>query len=217
MTIQLSDNYPKLVKDLFLFDKQQQSHTGNLTPAEVLQQVAHMQVELPFEYDVVELLKEAQRLPMDSSKVKRCYVYGPVGDNDPRCDLIDSTAKDYEYKIDITSFPNIKKFIEDANHIGQLTYITFKQMAPQGYIMPHQDSECNPYKIYLPLEWPQGCYFKIYKKGVIPFEVGKPFFVNTGEHIHSVVNDSNENRMIFSFYVDWNTKGWQKVLKDSHD
>ena len=79
MTIQLSDNYPKLVKDLFLFDKQQQSHTGNLTPAEVLQQVAHMQVQLPFEYDVVELLKEAQMLPMDSSKVKRCYVYGPVG------------------------------------------------------------------------------------------------------------------------------------------
>ena len=110
----------------------------------------------------------------------------------------------------------IKDFIEQMCKIGQVTYISFKRMLPKRFINPHIDSKCNPFKIYIPLTWPKGNYFKIYKKGLIPFEPYKPFLVNTGNNIHSVINDSNEDRYIFSFYADWGSDKWQQIIENSY-
>ena len=78
--------------------------------------------------------------------------------------------------------------------------------------MPHTDSECNPYKIYVPLSWPEGSLFKMFGQGNIDFTDLKPNLINTSDVIHSVVNDSDEYRIIFSFYADWSYEGWQKVI-----
>ena len=158
------------------------------------------------------LLKEAETLPYDNRKVRRCYVYGPEGREDPGCDLMTDHNNKFKEQIDLSSYPHIKNFIDEANKIGPITYMTFKKMAPRGYIMPHTDSECNPYKIYVPLSWPEGSCFKVFKQGKVNFTDLKPNIIATTDHMHSVVNDSDEYRIIFSFYVDWSAYGWAEML-----
>jgi len=200
MTTLNTDYYPKIIRDFFLYDNSASDGT------------AHRSVTLPFTYNTEQLLAEAEQLPYDDRLVNRCYVWGPEGKQDPGCDIITSTDKNYTAQIDLTSYPNIKSFIDDANTLGPITYLTFKRMKPRGYIMPHTDSECNPYKIYVPLSWPEGSLFKMFGQGNIDFTDLKPNLINTSDVIHSVVNDSDEYRIIFSFYADWSYEGWQKVI-----
>ena len=200
MTTLNTDSYPKIIRDFFLYDNSASDGT------------AHRPITLPFAYNTGQLLAEAEQLPYDDRAVNRCYVWGPEGKQDPGCDLITSTDKNYTAQIDLTPYPTIKKFIDDANKLGPITYLTFKRMKPRGYIMPHVDSECNPYKVYVPLSWPEGSLFKMFGQGNIDFTDLKPNLINTSDVIHSVVNDSDEHRIIFSFYADWSYEGWQKVI-----
>ena len=200
MTTLNTDSYPKIIRDFFRYDNSVSDGT------------AHRPITLPFAYDIGQLLAEAEQLPYDDRAVNRCYVWGPEGKQDPGCDLITSTDKNYTAQIDLTPYPTIKKFIDDANKLGPITYLTFKRMKPRGYIMPHVDSECNPYKVYVPLSWPEGSLFKMFGQGNIDFTDLKPNLINTSDVIHSVVNDSDEHRIIFSFYADWSYEGWQKVI-----
>ena len=200
MTTLNTDYYPKIIRDFFLYDNSASDGT------------AHRPITLPFAYNTNQLLAEAEQLPYDDRTVNRCYVWGPEGKQDPGCDIITSTDKNYTAQIDLTPYPTIKKFIDNANTLGPITYLTFKRMKPRGYIMPHVDSECNPYKIYVPLSWPKGSLFKMFGQGNIDFTDLKPNLINTSDVIHSVVNDSDEHRIIFSFYADWSYERWQKVI-----
>jgi len=218
MTMQLSENYPKLIRDLFLYDVGEQYYPNKeLTCEQIFDQISYMPIDLgKIDYEC--LAHEAKELPYKQSATDadRCYIYGPVGSDDPRCERIDSNYKEFEYKIKMDTCPAIKTFIEQVSEIGQVTYISFKRMLPKHFINPHIDSKCNPFKVYIPLTWPKGNYFKMYKKGCIPFQPGEPFLVNTGNNIHSVINDSDEVRYIFSFYADWGTTGWQRITKESY-
>ena len=219
MTIQLSENYPKLIRDLFLYDVGVQYYPSEeLTCDQIFEQIAYMPIDLGKSVDYKAMLDEATELPyiQSSTDADRCYMYGPTGTKDPRCERIDSNHKEFEYKINMDGSPTINTFIEQVSEIGQITYLSFKRMLPKHFINPHVDSICNPFKIYVPLTWPTGNYFKMYKKGFIPFEPLVPFLVNTGNHVHSVINDSNEDRYIFSFNADWGSDKLQKIIKNSY-
>lgn len=200
MTTQLSDNYPKIIRDFFLFDHSESDGS------------AHRPITLPFSYDIRRLLAEAERLSYDNRRVSRCYVYGPASGEDPGCDLLTTHDREYKTHVDLSQSPQIAKFISDC---PGLTYMTFKRMAPRGYIMPHIDSECNPYKVYVPLSWPEGSQFKVYNQGDVDFTDLKPNIISTSRHMHSVVNDSDQHRIIFSFYVDWSNPTWSEILQAS--
>ena len=193
--MQLSENYPKLIRDLFLYDVGEQYYPNKeLTCEQIFDQISYMPIDLgKIDYEC--LAHEAKELPYKQSATDadRCYIYGPVGSDDPRSERIDSNYKEFEYKIKMDTCPAIKTFIEQVSEIGQVTYISFKRMLPKHFINPHIDSKCNPFKVYIPLTWPKGNYFKMYKKGCIPFQPGEPFLVNTGNNIHSVINDSDED------------------------
>jgi hypothetical protein len=45
---------------------------------------------------------------------------------------------------------------------------------------------------------------------------GQPTWINVGEHPHSVVNDSSEDRYIISIYADWHTESWKKIVENSY-
>ena len=203
MTIQLSEHYPKIIRDFFRFDHSTSDGT------------AHAPITLPFEYKTSDLLEEAERLPYDDRTVNRCYVYGPTARPDPGCDLVTDHGREHSTQMDLSRFPSISRFIADCNSIGPVTYMTFKRMGPGGFIMPHADSECNPHKIYVPLSWPSGSVFKIYRQGEVDFTQLRPNLIATSGHMHSVINDSQESRIIFSFYVDWSSPGWSKILEES--
>lgn len=200
MTVLNTDYYPKIIQDFFLFDQSQSDGS------------AHTPIALPFQYDSNVLLEEANRLPYDDRTVARCYVWGPTGQEDPGCDLLSNHGTEYSAQIDLSNYPAIQSFISNCKNVGDITYMTFKKMKPRGFITPHVDSECNSLKVYVPLTWPAGSCFKIWKHGKVDFTSLQPNIINTGKHMHSVVNDSDEPRIIFSFYPDWSSDGWRQIL-----
>ena len=151
MTMQLSENYPKLIRDLFLYDVGEQYYPNKeLTCEQIFDQISYMPIDLgKIDYEC--LAHEAKELPYKQSATDadRCYIYGPVGSDDPRCERIDSNYKEFEYKIKMDTCPAIKTFIEQVSEIGQVTYISFKRMLPKHFITPHIDSKCNTYKVYI--------------------------------------------------------------------
>ena len=218
MTIQLSENYPKIIRDLFLYDRSTYSIGSYSSYQDLMASVLHMPVALPFEYDRLALLKEALTLPYTQkvNGVGKCVTVKKLDDDiDPAQDFMhDHDAFDPVVKF-IDHCPHIKKFIDDANQIGTVTYLSFKTLAPGGYILPHIDSLTSTV-IYVPLLWPKGNYFKVLDNGLIEFEDHQPKLINTHHAVHSVVNDSDTTRIIFSFNIDWQTEQAKKLVWDSY-
>ena len=79
MTIQLSENYPKLIRDLFLYDVGAQYYPSEeLTCDQIFEQIAYMPIDLGKSVDYKAMLDEAIELPyiQSSTGADRCYMYG---------------------------------------------------------------------------------------------------------------------------------------------
>ena len=200
MTIVLSEHYPKIIKDFYLYDES--ASDGS----------AHQPIDLPFEIDRSALLVDAKKLPWDMSHAIRRFEIVKREDDVAGTDRTLNNRQPVTAQIDFNEFKAIGKLINDLNSIGPVTYMSFKNMLPGEYLEPHMDSLYGPLSIYIPITWPSGCYFKVYKQGFVDFSDLKPNIVDTGGHVHSVINDSNEERYTFSFYCDWQSPGWNKIL-----
>lgn len=213
MTTVLSECYPKLIKDLFLYDLDSEVKIPkNINLSQFFTSVFHANLELPFNYDTAKLLEEAKQLPYNNAYIKRCYIYGPKNQKDNRVENIFDQTIDCDFKIDLHRFPHTKQFMENLLSIGPISRCNHKLMNPKTFIEPHIDSTNTPFKIFLPLNWPQKCYYRFYKKNNLDLKPGVPAFINTGHNIHCVVNDSEEDRYVISFNVDWSAKGWQDLI-----
>lgn len=209
MTIHLSEKYPKIIRDFYLCEHSTQ--TGD----------AFNIVDLPFGYDREQLLAEAATLPWKPVKrqgrvigTERVFMYGSADGNDTLgMTLTGNTGIGrYSRQMDMTHVPCLDRLITDLESVGELVFLTVQKMKPGAYLVPHMDSPAVPHKMYIPLNWPEGCYFKYHKQGFIPFGDLEPRIVNVGEHMHSVINDSDQDRIIISVYVDWDTGQWSDVF-----
>ena len=222
MTITLSDKYPKLIRDLFLYDTVDNPVPTNCTDYEslVCSNFGFLELQLPFQIETEKLLKEAQSLDWVHKSGKYVWLYGhdkPLEEKlDDGLGLEIDTDYKTEFKTDVEHIPAFHKFYQSLNELCPITDITLKKVKPGGWMDPHVDSFGNPIKMYVALSWPKGSYFKMYNKGFIPLDPGKAFWVNVGTHSHSVVNDSNEERIIISLYADWDTPAWRKVVEQSY-
>ena len=231
MTIMLSDKYPKLIRDLFLFDKSEQGQPKGITDYNdiLCSDTAHMPLRLPFDFSTEHLLAEAKHLNYHHKDGKYSWVYGRPGDIKDKYSTKLNTASQgafithkikqyYTYKEEYNQLIKMsffKTLIDSFNELVTVTDVIVKKLGPNDYIMPHTDSDINPWKIYIPLNWPKGNYFKIFRKGMVDMIPGQPYWINVGEHPHSVVNDSNEDRYIISLYADWHTEEWKQVVETS--
>ena len=222
MTIQLSDKYPKLIRDLFLYDTVDNPTPDNCSNYEslVCSNFGFLQLRFPFEIQTEQLLKEAQSINWVDKGGNYVWVYGQ--DKPLEEKLADGMGFDVDteytssFKLDVKSIPAFHKFYQDINELCPITDITLKKVKPGGYFEPHIDSFGNPIKMYEALSWPKGNYFKMYNKGFIPLDPGKAFWVNVGTHSHCVVNDSQEERIVISLYADWDTPAWRKIVELSY-
>lgn len=200
MTIHISENFPKLIRDFFLYDNSESDGT------------AHAPIDFPFDLDRSALLKDAQRLPWDTSyQINRCTIIHDKADDGGTVRTIPKGTQ-IEPAIDLSKYPAIDRLIKKLEEIGPVTYMSFKNMLPGEYLLPHIDSHHAPLIVYCPITWPEGNYFKIYKHGLVDFSDLKPNIVANGDQVHSVVNDSQQERITFSFYPDWQSPGWNKIL-----
>jgi hypothetical protein len=215
MTTALTECYPKLIKDLFLYDIDSELKLpADLSLSQFFLRVHHANLKLPFEYNTDKLLEEAKALPYRDSYIKRCYTYGPKNQEDTRVETVFDKKIDCEFKLDLGAYPHTAQLMKNLMAIGPITRCNHKLMLPKTFISPHIDSTNTPFKIYMPLNWPDQCYYRFYKKGNLDLKPGVPAFINTGHNVHCVVNDSDEERYVLSFNVDWSATGWQALIKN---
>ena len=222
MTIQLSDKYPKIIRDLFLYDTVDTPVPANTPNYEslVCSHFGFMEIMLPFKVQHEDLLEEALKLNWKDKDGTYIWVFGQNKPLEEK--LTTGMGFDYdteyksEFKLEPESIPHFTQFYNALNEICPITDLTLKRIKPGGYLTPHVDPFANPFKIYLALSWPKGSYFKMYKKGFIPLKPGRCFWVNVGDHSHAVVNDSKEDRIIISLYADWHTPAWRDLVEHSY-
>jgi hypothetical protein len=231
MTIMLSDKYPKLIRDFYLFDKSKQAQPTGITDYNdiLCSGIAHMPLQLPWQFNTENLLAEAKHLNYHHKDSKYSWVYGVPGTIKDKYATKLNTAsqgayithkikKYYTYKEEYNELIKMSLFKVMIDMLGELVTVTdviVKKLGPNDYIMPHTDVDVNPWKIYIPLNWPKGNHFKIFKQGTVDMVPGQPYWINVGEHAHSIVNDSNEDRYIVSIYADWHTEEWKQVVETS--
>jgi hypothetical protein len=108
--------------------------------------------------------------------------------------------------VDPEKFPCVLKLINSlpVNHIKR---VKLGILPPGASISPHTDrvdSElpgCGDYNLYFPLNWTDGNYFKFQNGGLITS--GEfAWLVNNSDHVHALVNHSNEYRHVLSIIID---------------
>ena len=201
MTTLISENFPKIIKDFYLYDESTSDGT------------AHQPIDLPFDIDRSALLLDAQRLPWDTSYAIRRFEIVKRSGEVAGTDRTLTNNHDVTAQIDFNEFKAIGKLMKDLNNIGPVTYLSFKNMLPGEYLEPHMDSLYGPLSVYIPITWPSGCHFKVYNQGLVDFTDLRPNIVDTGGSVHSVINDSDQERYTFSFYCDWQSPGWNSILR----
>jgi hypothetical protein len=115
-------------------------------------------------------------------------------------------------------FPQIKQLVDslDLDH----WYVFVGLLPPGGFIYPHLDyntnlasnSDYRSYQgctqLYIPLSWPEHNYIKFAGAGVLSLESGQAMVINNDNFVHSVVNNSNQNRIVLS------VRSHHKILND---
>jgi len=212
MTIHLSDKYPKIIRDLFRYD-------NNFGPSN-----SFKNLNFPFDYDLSKLYEEASSFDWigpgktkSLEKIDRILLYKSKSESNIIGIPIVQQKHDEKEEVcfNTESYPEWNNFLKNIKLLGGVLLITMSKMSPGGFIYPHKDSNFVAHKIYFPLNWPRGCYFKIYKNGLVDFSDLKPKIINSGEYIHSVINDSKEERIIVSIFVDWNVEPWKKIFEET--
>ena len=76
MKLHISEHYPKIIRDLFLYDHKEQILAECETYEDIMSGVMHFPVSYPFEYDRNQLLQEAMTLPFRQRQngVGKCTV-----------------------------------------------------------------------------------------------------------------------------------------------
>ena len=113
--------------------------------------------------------------------------------------------------IDTQKFPNIKKMMECIGMEKALN-IGFYSLNPGGYVDMHIDDKAYKREGYQYLKgcktfyWsltdPTDVLFKFGRCGILPLD--RPLFINPVGHVHSVVNQSQSERLVVSIVGKYN-------------
>ena len=105
-------------------------------------------------------------------------------------------------------FPAVNRLVESQglDH----WYVFVGVLPPGGFIYPHLDFDTakassqaySEYQgctqLYIPLSWPAGNLIKFAGAGVLSLDSGQAMVINNDNYVHSVVNDSDQNRIVLS-------------------
>jgi|TARA_R110002051_G_scaffold264863_1_gene324784 hypothetical protein len=97
---------------------------------------------------------------------------------------------------DISDFcPNTIRMLKNCFSYKKYFRIRIMRISPGGHIWPHIDGGFDHLgPINVALNNPEGCAFYMGGVGILPFKQGTAISLNIGSKMHSVVNNSNENR-----------------------
>lgn len=144
------------------------------------------------------------------SELKKCLPYSQTslsGVNGWNRYGLKSGCADLPF-VEIDDLPSafVQEFIKKIGY-KRIIEITIQTLAPNTAVPIHKDDhywrKCYPYtsgakKFYWNLSSTKDIYFKLGESGLLPLE--KPIFINTVEHVHAVVNQSEEERTVIHMY-----------------
>jgi hypothetical protein len=100
---------------------------------------------------------------------------------------------------DEKNFPSIYEFLQKNSHQYFGTIIS--KMGPGCWLLPHTHGSYAPdgtppaeeYLYNMSLNYPDGCKFAVYSRGIIPFRAGDIYKIDVTQY-HAVSNDSKSDR-----------------------
>ncbi len=114
-------------------------------------------------------------------------------------------------EMDWSKAPKMKELLMDKVGYKNILSISMQTLYPKSHLFMHRDDHYSRKKysvirgckkFYWPLkgDWSKN-HFKLGKAGVVPFK-NRPCLINTLEHTHTAVNDSDEPRSVLIVYGD---------------
>jgi hypothetical protein len=204
--------FPQMVRDFF-------EHNFSFTMADrdVLDplQIPYMSYDKPVDSELIELARQEIINNIDYV-MDHGLSYGQFQANKAEynfestnsCWRIIWLSKDKKPTDADPNFPAVNKLVEslDLDH----WYVFVGLLPPGGFIYPHLDYDTNlasieEYKhyqgctqLYLPLQWPEHNYIKFGGAGIVSLESGQAMVINNDSFVHSVVNASDQPRIVLS-------------------
>lgn len=225
MTIRLSQSFPKLLRDFFEHDTEI-NRRDNFSSYEELvdSDCGWFPIDLPFKVDLTRMLKEIKTLNHSQGLMSNLMLHGNdvynIRKSDPRLTQKETlTDLKQEWKVDLSSTPVLKKWCDQIGELLPLTKLDIKLMRPGGWFHIH----CDPFsdntglrKLYFPVNWPDGCYFKMYRRGVIPMKPGQAMLLDVHHHLHTAVHTGTEDRYIINLSSNnWDNEKWKSVVESN--
>jgi hypothetical protein len=108
--------------------------------------------------------------------------------------------------------PETIRYFRDNWPHQQIYRLRLLGLEPNGVIGLHTDDCIGLNNINIAIDHPEDCDFVLENSGVIPFENGRAFLVNTGRR-HAVVNRSNRLRLHIVVYQENDTHFGNLILQ----
>jgi hypothetical protein len=222
-SVQISDHYPQLIKDFFLYNFGFTAHYKDINKAPLNNTtIPYLKLNLDYNEDAIyqEFINNIDEL--ENQK----YVPGQVSYNNK--DLPDKkpwyiTLAVSEERITVSrdKFPEYYKLLESLEGVTvKLSFIG--SLHPGSFIAPHIDDlyqhiqwmeKCKGLcQIFIPIGWKPGNYFKASKVGLLPWEHGALLFNNTS-YPHASINQSNSVRFTIGLMCEFHDDTFLKYIE----
>ncbi len=89
----------------------------------------------------------------------------------------------------------------------------FLLIKPGGIVKPHIDIHDRNWldPVSIAIKWPENCEFRFTEHGIVPFKDGDAFILNI-HYEHSVINNSNQNRVNLLIHGKKKKEFWSNVI-----
>jgi hypothetical protein len=205
-TIELDTKYPKVIQDFFKYNFDffcRPKADINFLP----QRKCNIDIST---YDTQEVLTEVADNQLWIQEHQKLSAQKYYNDQEWHKDYtLWTTLKIYDaYKciLPIDRLPKLQSLIKNlpVNEISQ-AYLGI--LPPGSVIAPHTDKKANHVPgtlgcnvLYIPLSWPARNYFKFASGGIV--DSNSTWFINNTDHVHALVNDSNQSRVVLTITLD---------------
>ena len=117
-----------------------------------------------------------------------------------------------------TYCPETVKFFQNNWPSTDFERVRVMLLEPHSVINLHNDpgSPNDAWPVNIAITQPNNCNFYLDKFGVVPFTPGSVFLINVG-NLHTVINDSNQNRYHIIVHHKKTNKKFDKIIERSYN
>lgn len=207
-SIEIDENFPQVIQDFFQYN-------FDITVVDKHDHTCHQIPYVKFQGTISnDLLAVATKEILNNLDIIMDHGtgYGQRNENLDEFNLLDENTwrilwlkKRFKENSFLDRFPDTWKLIDSLKMDFWQAFIGL--LPPKGFIYPHTDNTTDkdlknsPYvgctQLYIPIQWPEKSYVKFANAGIVDMSTG-PMLVNTDHFTHSVVNDSDQPRIVLA-------------------